>query len=338
MKKILIVTDAAPPQVNGVVTTLNNVIKEGRKRKYQIDTFSVKDCFRVYKLPIYKEIDIAFPTNHEIYDKLRNKYDYIHISTIEGPIGYKFAKYCSKNGIKFTTSCHTKFPEFFKARFKWIPNFFVKRMWSHLAKIYNKSESILTTTNSMKTELETKGFKNVSVWTRGVDRSVYYPSDKKKNKKKVLLCVSRVSHEKGLDDFCSLNIWGTKKILVGSGPYLEILKKKYPDVEYRGMLTGEELGDAYREADVFVFPSVNDTFGVVIIEALACSVPVAAYNVTGPKDIIENGLNGYLTDSTLESAVAKCFDLDKEKVHLSSMKWTWEDCWNIFEKSLVKCR
>jgi glycosyltransferase involved in cell wall biosynthesis len=192
----------------------------------------------------------------------------------------------------------------------------------------------------MVKELKERGFtQNIQPWTRGVDRTIFYPEKNNPNEvgNVVILCVSRVSKEKGLDDFCSLHVPNAQKILVGDGPYLETLKSKYPDVIFVGKKTGKELGDYYRKATVFVFPSKADTFGVVNIEALACGTPVAAYPVTGPKDIIENGVNGYLSEN-LSEAIEKCVHLDREIVYNSSLKWTWENCYKQFSEILLKVK
>ena len=201
--------------------------------------------------------------------------------------------------------------------------------------VYRNSTCILTTTPSMVQELRNNGFtQNIRSWTRGVDRSLFYPDYFTNNKELVLLCVSRVSHEKGLDDFCNIQIPNSKKILVGDGPYLATLKKNYNDVEFVGKRIGKELADYYRNADVFVFPSKSDTFGVVIIEAMACGLPVAAYPVTGPIDIIEQGITGY-TDTNLTEAVSNCVFMSKSIVYYKSMHWSWDECYKQFKNILI---
>jgi len=156
----------------------------------------------------------------------------------------------------------------------------------------------------------------------------------KSGSEKILLNVGRVSKEKGLDDFCQLKIPGTRKIVVGDGPYRAQLEKKYPDVNFVAAKTGRALAEYYANADVFVFPSKTDTFGVVIIESLAVGTPVAAYPVPGPRDILEPGITGYM-GPCLADAVEICLDYDRDRVVTASQKWTWESCWQIFRQNLV---
>jgi glycosyltransferase involved in cell wall biosynthesis len=188
----------------------------------------------------------------------------------------------------------------------------------------------------MKKELEDKGFSNLAVWNRGVDRKFFTPKrrDKIKHLVPVMLCVSRASVEKGLDDFCGLKLPG-KKILVGDGPYLEELKQKYPTVTYLGYKQGDELADAYANADVFVFPSKSDTFGVVMLESMASGTPIAAYPVTGPIDIVRNGINGY-TDDDLEVAIRYALYVDRKKVRSASRAYEWDACTKTFLDNLTR--
>jgi glycosyltransferase involved in cell wall biosynthesis len=335
MSKILLVTDAWHPQVNGVVTTLSNLVEQAKKNGDKIYTYHPGRCAIRFRLPSYPEIIIGIPNPFLVRSLLKKqKWDHIHIATPEGPIGMSFIRTCRRLKIPFSTSCHTKFPEFINARWKFISAEFG---WKVMRNLYAGSSVILTTTDTMVNELRSKGFtQEILPWTRGVNRDIFYPS-KSKSSRDVLLCVSRVSHEKGLDDFCSLQIPNMKKVLVGDGPYLEELKKKYSDVEFVGKKVGEELGDYYRSATVFVFPSKSDTFGVVNIEALACGVPVAAYPVTGPLDIIEQGVNGYMFED-LSKATEMCMKLNKSKIHKSSLKWTWENCYQQFKEILLCAR
>jgi len=188
----------------------------------------------------------------------------------------------------------------------------------------------------MVNALRAHGFRgDLRAWTRGVDRRVFDPALRNKSgSEKILLNVGRVSKEKGLDDFCELKIPGTKKIVVGDGPYRAQLEKKYPDVNFVGAKTGRALAEYYANADVFVFPSKTDTFGVVIIESLAVGTPVAAYPVPGPRDILEPGITGYM-GPCLADAVEICLDYDRDRVVTASQKWTWESCWQIFRQNLV---
>jgi len=332
MKKVLLITDAWHPQVNGVVTTLTNLVDQAKKSGDRIYVYHPGRATIRFPLPMYPEIQIAIPNPLHIRNLLKKqKWDYIHIATPEAPLGISFTIACKSLGIKYSTSCHTKFPEFISARYPWIST---SIGWRYMRWCYRGSDKIITTTDTMVEELKQRGFtQDIYPWSRGVDRSIFYPENQEEENA-ILLCVSRVSEEKGLDDFCSLQIPNATKILVGDGPYLNKLKEKYTDVEFVGKKQGKELGDYYRSARVFVFPSKTDTFGVVNIEALACGTPVAAYPVTGPKDIIENGVNGTL-DENLETAVLEALKLDRKTVYESSLIWTWETSYKQFKDILL---
>jgi glycosyltransferase involved in cell wall biosynthesis len=261
----------------------------------------------------------------------KQKWDHIHIATPEAPLGISFSAACKSLGLNYSTSCHTKFPEFVTAKY---PLISTELGWKYMRWCYKGSDKIITTTDTMVEELKQHGFdQDIYPWSRGVDRSIFYPEIQEEGQH-ILLCVSRVSEEKGLDDFCSLQIPNTVKILVGDGPYLKKLKERYTDIQFVGKKHGKELGDYYRSASVFVFPSKSDTFGVVNIEALACGTPVAAYPVTGPKDIIENGINGFLNEN-LEYAVLEALKLNRDSVYESSLKWTWETSYKQFKQILL---
>jgi glycosyltransferase involved in cell wall biosynthesis len=186
----------------------------------------------------------------------------------------------------------------------------------------------------MVKELQQHGFDgDIVSWTRGVDRDIFYPSDSYTNTG-ILLCVSRVSKEKNLEDFFKLDYPGYRKVMVGDGPMLETYQHQYPDVEFVGYKTGKDLADYYRQADVFVFPSQWETFGIVMIEAMACGTPVAAYPVQGPEDVVEQGVTGYL-EQDLATAVHRCVGLNRNTVSAGSQKWSWQRAWEIFRDNLV---
>lgn len=333
MKRILIISDAAEPQVNGVVTTIKNLLKEGQRRNFEVHLFSGTNCKRHFSLPSYAEIELGIPSSIEINTTLNQNWDAVHIATLEGPCGYLFSKALKKRHLRFSASMHTKFPDIINAKFPFIPK---KVIWNIKRKIYEQAESILTTTESIKKELLDLGFQAyIDTWTRGVDRDIFFPSAfTHTQSEKIALCVSRLSHEKGLDDFCSLQLPGFKKILVGDGPYRNTLQKRYPDVVFTGTKKDRELAQYYRNADVFIFPSKADTFGIVMIEALACGTPVVAYPVSGPIDIISDKVNGILTNN-LSNGVHDAIELNRNSVYNSSYEWTWEKCWDIFYKNLV---
>lgn len=336
MAKILLVTDAWHPQVNGVVTTLHHLVKQARQHGHYIRVIHPA-LFKIgFPMPGYSEIRLAFPMPWSVRRHLKKKiWDHIHIATPEGPVGQSFSRTCRRLGISFSTSCHTKFPDLVTARYPFVSK---KLGWKFMHHVYKDCTQILTTTPATKQDLVDQGFKQrIDTWTRGVDRDIFKPIERDSRDIKTLLCVSRVSHEKGLDDFCSMHLASTRKVVVGDGPYLKTLKKRYPEVSFVGKKLGTELAEYYQQADVFVFPSKADTFGVVNIEAMACGTPVAAYPVTGPIDIIQNGVNGYM-DQDLATAVKKCYELDRIKVYESSLIYTWENCYQQFFDILLPAR
>ncbi|NBW16559.1 MAG: glycosyltransferase family 1 protein [Caulobacteraceae bacterium] len=331
MKKILIITDNLPDQINGVVTTYKNIeacaLLDGYKFVYITpNEFSYVDC------PLYNEVKIAYP--RKMGEKIEEICpDYIHIAT-EGPVGLWARAYITKHHYCYNTAYHTKFPEGLKTLFG-LPEKFT---WAYVKWFHKHTGKVLTTTESMADSLRKKGLKNIIPWTRGVDRNIFNPSQRFKTRDyKVLLSVGRVSKEKNLDDFCSINLPNTKKILVGDGPYMEELSNKYCDVQFVGYKTGKDLSYYFSNADVFVMPSKWETFGIVMIEAMACGTPVAAYPTQGPLDVVEQGVTGFLHDD-LNEAIKQCLELDREKVYQASLKWCWEDAWNIFKNNLIEKR
>lgn len=333
-RKILLVTDAWHPQINGVVTTLSNLVKQAKLNGDKIHVYHPGRCKIRFPLPFYPEIKVGLANPFHVRKLLKKqKWDHIHIATPEGSLGITFARTCRRLNIPFSTSCHTKFPEFINARFPFIS---VDIGWKWMKHVYRDSTHILTTTETMKKELTNHGFKQkIYSWSRGVDRTIFKPNaDNTSSKIKTLLYVGRISHEKNIEDFCKLDIQNTTKIAVGDGPQLKELKKRYPDVLFVGYKHGKELAKYYASADVFVFPSKSDTFGVVILEAMACGTPTAAYPVTGPIDIIRNGVNGYIRDNLYDS-VKHCLTIDRKRVIMESEKWSWETCYQQFTKILL---
>lgn len=328
--KIALITDAWVPQVNGVVTTLNSVVDILKKQGHDILVINPNMFFNM-PCPSYPEIRLS--KNPWRIKKFMKDFDpdAIHIAT-EGPLGLFGRWWCLRNKKSFTTSYHTKFPEYIKVRYMvplWLTYWWLRRF-------HNKSNGVLITTESMKRELEYHGFKNLTVWTRGVDQKLFNPNKRKtiSRQQTNYLYVGRISIEKNITAFLDLKIAG-KKIVVGDGPQLKKLKEKYKDVEFIGVKLGKELSEYYANADVFVFPSKSDTFGVVLIEALASGTPVAAYPVTGPIDVIKSGRNGFL-DENLGLAVSNCIHLANRTLCRESVKdYTWENCAQIFLDHLV---
>ena len=327
-KKILIITDNLPEQINGVVTTYTNIeacaILDGYKFVVlHPGWFSYIDC------PKYNEVKLAWPRN--MGKKIKEiAPDYIHIAT-EGPLGMWARKYLSLADIRHNTAYHTRFPEGLKILFG-IPESIT---WRFVRWFHKHSGKVLTTTDSMVEELRAHGFDGeVISWTRGVNRDIFTPTLRQETPSKYLLCVSRVSKEKNLEEFFELDYPGYQKIMVGDGPMLETYKKQYPDVHFTGFKTGTALARYYANAEVFVFPSQWETFGIVMIEAMACGTPVAAYPVQGPKDVIDQGITGVM-DKDLKSAVDKCVQLNRTQVWEGSKRWTWQRAWEIFKDNLV---
>lgn len=331
MKKILIITDNLPDQINGVVTTYKNIEACAVRAGYTVD-YIHPGRYRYIDCPRYNEVKLTF--TRQVGKTIKEiDPDYIHIAT-EGPLGLSARKYLTRRGIKYNTAYHTKFPEGLKTLFN-VPEKFT---WGFVRWFHKNSNCVLTTTDTMVKELKAHKFKgNVVPWTRGVDRDIFEAKDYPRDDRPHLLCVSRVSKEKNLEDFFELEYPNSRKIMVGDGPMLEIYKAKYPQVEFVGFKTGEDLAYYYNLADVFVFPSRWETFGIVMIEAMACGTPVAAYPVQGPEDVIDQGVTGFMNES-LEDAITACLQLDRNRVHEGSQRWTWDRAWEIFEAHLVSVK
>jgi glycosyltransferase involved in cell wall biosynthesis len=328
VKKILVITDNLPDQINGVVTTYKNLEACAVLDDYSIVYLSPIQ-FGYVNCPGYPEVKLALPRKMaQAIEAIPA--DYYHIAT-EGPVGLWARAYLTRRGIKYNTSYHTRFPEGLH-KLLGVPPWLT---WRYIRWFHKHSGRCLTTTNTVKQQLELHGLNNVVTWTRGVDREIFFPVAQKHKQLITLLCVSRVSVEKSLEDFCKLDIPNTRKILVGDGPQLGYLQKHYPGVLYTGYKTGHELAEYYQQADVFVFPSRWDTFGIVMLEAMACGTPIAAYPVPGPQDVVNHGVTGYL-DQDLTVATLAALQLDRSIVYKNSLDWTWQNCWQIFKHNLVR--
>ena len=331
--KILIVTDAWYPQVNGVCRTLKNLGDELKKIGHKVEYIEPNQFFTV-PMPKYNEIKLSlnvWPRVGRLISKVDA--DIIHIAT-EGPIGIFAKRYCIKNKLKFTTSYHTQFDKYLKFYYPYLPIKFAQKF---LKGFHSQAEKILVTTQSMKDELQDIGFDKdkMVVWTRGANHGAFQ-NPKKINleyKRPIYLYVGRVSIEKNIRAFLDLDLKGTK-LVVGKGPDLDKLKKEYPDAKFKGERTNGELASYFASSDVFVFPSKTDTFGIVIIEALKCGLPVAAYPVAGPKDIF-NGTNIGSLNNNLKIAVEEALKADRQACVEHAKKYTWENCAKIFLDSAV---
>jgi glycosyltransferase involved in cell wall biosynthesis len=330
-KTILIVTDNLPEQINGVVTTYKNIEAMAIRDNYRVVYLDPRR-FRYVDCPGYNEVKIAFPWKvGKIFEEINP--DYIHIAT-EGPVGLCVRQYLDKHSYRYNTAYHTKFPEGIRKLFG-VPEALT---WPLVRWFHKHSGKVLTTTDTMVSELRDHGFDgDVIPWTRGVNRDVFHPAHRVETVSKYLLCVSRVSKEKNLEAFFELDYPGYLKVMVGDGPMLETYEKKYPDVHFTGYKTGVDLARYYANAEVFVFPSQWETFGIVMIESMACGTPVAAYQVTGPTDVIDQGITGFMVTEQegLKAAVDRCLTINRSDVHRVSHRWSWERAWEIFRDNLV---
>ena len=332
-KTILIITDNLPEQINGVVTTYKNIEEHAIRDNYRV-VYLDPGRFRYVDCPRYNEVKITL-TRKRTVGKILEEIapDHIHIAT-EGPLGLCARQYLDQHHYRYNTAYHTKFPEGIRKLFG-IPE---SVTWPLVRWFHKHSGKVLTTTDTMVQELRDHGFDGEIVsWTRGVDRDVFHPGHRAETVagKPILVCVARVSKEKNLEKFFELDYPGATKIMVGGGPMLETYKKQYPDVIFTGFKTGNSLAEYYANADVFVFPSQWETFGLVMIEAMACGTPVAAYPCQGPLDVVDEGVTGCLNDD-LKQAVKDALMLDRQRVWEGSHRWTWERAWEIFRDNLIE--
>lgn len=335
MKKLLMLTDTTSKQTNGVVRTLSKTV-EILSKEFEVHVIN-PEKFKTISLPFYKEIDVSLDCFKYIGDFIEViNPDYIHIAT-EGPVGLSGKLYCDKNGYNYTTSYHSMFPEFISNMFK-VPT---KFSYPYFKWFHCKSKNVLVPTNLIKELLEEKGFSNLVVWKRGVDREVFNSSNRtrpKNSRLNIILCVSRISKEKGLDDFCQIPISdGYLKVLVGDGPYLKELMEKYHSeaVAFVGKRIGKDLAETYANADVFIFPSKSDTFGLTQLEAIASGTPVLAYKGTVSDEIIKDGKSGFLVNEFNIDTIENALNLSRKVVEKESYNWIWENCTEIFKNNLV---
>jgi glycosyltransferase involved in cell wall biosynthesis len=318
MMRILVATDAWHPQVNGVVRTLTMMAEAARAIGADV-SFLTPESFRTFALPSYRDLRVALPYQAKIARLIADARPHsIHIAT-EGPIGLLVRRYCRKQGWPFTTSFHTRFPEYVSARLP-IPE---KWIWAALRAFHGPSRAVMAATPALATELRLRGFRNVVLWPRGVDVGQFHPRAVDLGlPRPVFLCVGRVAVEKNLEAFFDLDLPGTK-LIVGDGPARASLARKYPQAVFLGARQGEALAQAYAGADVFVFPSKTDTFGLVLLEALASGLPVAAFPVTGPRDVIGAAPVGVLNDD-LRTACLEALKISPQACLEFAAGHTWE--------------
>jgi glycosyltransferase involved in cell wall biosynthesis len=330
--RILVATDAWHPQVNGVVRTLAMTAEAARTLGAEF-SFLTPESFRTFALPSYRDLRLALPYQAKISRLIAEaRPDSIHIAT-EGPIGLLVRRYCRNNGLPFTTSFHTRFPEYISARLP-IPESWI---WAALRWFHAPSQAVMAATPALSTELRVRGFRNVVLWPRGVDARLFHPRAVDLGlPRPVFLCVGRVAVEKNLEAFLDLDLPGSK-VIVGDGPARASLARKYPQAVFLGSRQGEALAEAYAGADVFVFPSKTDTFGLVLLEALASGVPVAAFPVTGPRDVIGSAPVGALNDD-LRSACLAALNISPQACLEFAAGHTWEASARAFVENMADIR
>jgi glycosyltransferase involved in cell wall biosynthesis len=323
--RILIVTDAWHPQINGVVRTLETLCAMLRARGDHVDMLTPQP-FLTVPMPSYPQVRLALPPPGAVRRLIEaSRPDHVHIAT-EGPLGLLARRHCLRAGRTFTTSYHTRFPEYLRARFP-VPQ---ALSYAALRRFHNAAAATLVATPSLAAELTGNGFTKVKLWTRGVDVEAFSPAHRRPTEtpSPVFIYVGRVAVEKNLPAFLDLDLPGSK-VIVGDGPALGDLMRRYPEVCFRGVLTGQALAEAYASADVFVFPSRTDTFGVVLLEALASGLPVAAYPVTGPGDILADGRGGVLSRD-LREACLRAMAIPREEARQKALTYSWAACATMF--------
>jgi glycosyltransferase involved in cell wall biosynthesis len=326
--KILIVTDAWTPQVNGVVRTLQTLGEDLGRLGHTVH-FITPLGRRTFPLPTYPEIRLAFFQRRALAAEIRDfAPDAVHIAT-EGSLGLAARRVCLKHGIAFTTAFHTRFAEYVHARFRLVPE---KVIWRWLRWFHHPAAAVMATTPSMLHRLEEHGFRRLRIWSRGVDIETFHPlaGHRLPHEAPVWLFVGRVAVEKNIEAFLALDLPGTK-LVVGDGPAKTALARKYPQAKFLGALTGEALTRAYAGSDVFVFPSRTDTFGLVILEALACGLTVAAYPVEGPRDVVgpeaPGGSDVAVLDEDLRAACLRALALKREPRGMSPREFAEQRSW-----------
>ncbi|MCA1941961.1 MAG: glycosyltransferase family 1 protein [Caenispirillum bisanense] len=321
--RILLVSDAWTPQVNGVVRTLLTLREKLTERGHQVVAITPTD-FRTIPCPTYPEIPLALLPGNKVGRMIEKcRPCVIHIAT-EGPLGMAARAYCIKRGIPFTTAFHTKFPEYIQARTRLPLSVGYKAVrWFH-----GPSRCVMVATDGIEEELRRWGLTNLGRWGRGVDTDLFKPDEaarglfRDEDGRPVFLYVGRVAVEKNIAAFLDLDLPG-RKVVVGGGPMLDDLRRRYPAVTFTGPKFGEELARHFAAADVFVFPSLTDTFGLVVLEALSCGTPVAAFPVAGPKDVLQGEPVGVL-DTDLRKAALAALEIPRDRCRAFALRNNWD--------------
>ena len=332
MTSILIVTDAWLPQVNGVVRSLEWTARELEKMGVRVEFLSPQE-FVTIPCPTYPDIRLSL-THRRAVQRRMAAYDceHLHIAT-EGPLGLLAASAARRMGMPYTTGYHTRFPEYVEARWP-LP---VSWFYAWFRRFHNFGGGCMVATETLRADLESRGFRNLKMWSRGVDADLFRPTEDSvlppDLPRPIFINVGRVSVEKNIKAFLDLDLPGSK-VVVGDGPQLASLRKDYPDVYFTGAKSGEDLARHFASADAFVFPSLTDTFGLVILEALACGVPVAAYPVMGPRDVIGDSGRGVLSED-LRQAALDALQIPSERCRSWALKYSWASCTRQFLDNAV---
>jgi glycosyltransferase involved in cell wall biosynthesis len=331
--RIMIVTDAWFPQTNGVVSTLAQTAAWLGRFGHEVRIMNPCD-FRSVACPTYPEIRLSvLPYKKVARSILAFSPQALHIAT-EGPLGFSARRFCVRHDVRFTTSYHTQFPQYLRARFP-MP---LRISYRALRWFHGAAARCMVSTRSVRLDLAAHGFGNLATWRRGVDTEIFKPHRKDflTLPRPIAAYVGRVAVEKNIDAFLKM-AWGGSKIVIGDGPERPRLVKQYPSAIFLGYRFGEDLARHLAAADVMVFPSRTDTFGLVNLEAMACGVPVAAYPVTGPIDVIEDGVTGCL-EPDLAAAARRALKIDPKACRGHALKSGWDVCSREFENNLERCQ
>ncbi len=327
--KVLVVTDAWHPQVNGVVRTLGHVAREAPALGAELELLTPSG-FRTIPMPTYPEIRLSLVSPSMVARRLDNiQPNAIHIAS-EGPLGQAMRRVCLRRGLPFTTSFHTRFPDYIAERVPFGSRWSNDLTWAWLRRFHAPASAVMAATPSLVQELASRRFRNVKLWTRGVDSELFHPrADAKLDlPRPIFLTVGRIAVEKNLDAFLSLDLPGSK-LVVGDGPARRQLEERYPEAIFLGGKQGEALAEIYAASDVFVFPSLTDTFGLVLLEALASGLPVAAFPAPAPRDVLGDAPVG-VTDPDLRRACLAALDCSREACRAFSLRMSWSECTRIF--------
>jgi glycosyltransferase involved in cell wall biosynthesis len=327
--RILIVTDAWEPQVNGVVRTLKSTQRELQAMGHTVDVLTPVE-FPTIPCPTYPDIRLSLFPGRKVARRIREfAPQALHIAT-EGPLGLAARAFALRNGLPFTSAYHTRFPEYVQARFR----FPLSWTYRFLRWFHGPSRAVMAPTPVVVRDLAQWGFEQVVLWSRGVDLEVFKfaRSDRLKTAPPIFLYVGRVAVEKNVEAFCELDLPGSKWV-VGEGPALPAIRARYPNVSHLGVLNQQELAQVYAAADVFVFPSKTDTFGLVLLEAMACGLPVAAYPVTGPLDVIGASGAGAMHED-LRTACLEALKIDRATARKHAERFSWRAATEQFERQL----